>query len=128
MRRLFLLSTLYLFASGCSHLSQPDEDLRRQYLAITEPGISIKTAVDLIKQRVQPEGELLVRANTPCLARESKEKQKGSASIKANMGWYYWGATRTTTYGEWCFNENNQLIDVIVYKSFDGHRDSLETR
>lgn len=118
MRGFILLSSICLLAA-CSHLSQPDDDLRRQYLAVTEPGIGIDTAVDLIKRRLQPEGELLVRASTPCLARESKEKQRGSASIKANMGWYYWGVTRTTTYGEWCFNENNQLIDVIVYKSFD---------
>ena len=119
MRRIVFLSSLCLFSVACSHLSQSDDDLRRQYLAITEPGISMAAAVDLIKSKIQPEGELLIRNNTPCREREAEQQQLGSASIKVNLGWYFWGVARTITYGEWCFNDADRLIDVIVYKSFD---------
>jgi len=119
MRRYALVSSLCLAVLACSHISQPDSDLRNQYLAITEPGIDLSTAVSLIKSKIKPEGELLVRDNTPCLERESLDKQKGSSSIKVNLGWYYWGATRTNTFGEWCFNDAGRLIDIIVYKAFD---------
>ena len=119
MRRLVLLSSLSLLTLACSHLSQSEDDLRRQYLAITEPGIDIDTAISLIKNRIHPDGELLVRNNTPCLEREALAQQKGHSSLKVNMGWYFWGVTRTITYGEWCFNDAGRLIDIIVYKSFD---------
>jgi hypothetical protein len=119
MRRFVLVSSLCFAALACSHLSQSDSDLRRQYLAITEPGIDISTAVSLIKSKIHPEGELMVRDNTPCLEREAPAQQKGSSSIKVNLGWYYWGATRTNTYGEWCFNDAGRLIDIVVYKAFD---------
>lgn len=119
MRRFILVSSLCFFCFACSPLSRPDRDLRSEYLAITQPGINMDTAVRLIKNKIHPEGELLVRRNTPCLEREAPSQQKGSASIKVNLGWYYWGATRTHTYGEWCFNDSDRLIDIIVYKSFD---------
>jgi hypothetical protein len=119
MLRFILVSSLCLSSLACSHLSRPDNELRSEYLAITEPGISLDAAVKLIKNRIQPEGELLVRSNTPCLEREAPSQQKGSSSIKVDLGWYYWGATRTNTYGEWCFNDADQLIDIIVYKSFE---------
>jgi len=119
MRRFILMSSLCLACFACSPLSRPDNDLRSEYLTITEPGINLDTAVKLIKNKIHPEGELLVRRNTPCLEREAPSRQKGSSSIKVNLGWYYWGATRTNTYGEWCFDDSDRLIDIIVYKSFD---------
>ena len=119
MRYIVLLSSICLFCISCSHLSRSEDDLRQQYLAITEPGINMEQAVSLIKKKIQPEGELQVRTNTPCLDREKPALQKGSASIKVNLGWYFWGVTRTTTYGEWCFNEFDHLVDIVVYKSFD---------
>lgn len=119
MRTPVLLSSISLLCIACSHLNQSENDLRQQYLAITEPGIGMDETVQLIKKKIQPEGELLVRADTPCLEREKPALQKGSASIKVDLGWYYWGVTRTTTYGEWCFNDAGHLIDIIVYKAFD---------
>jgi hypothetical protein len=119
MHRFVLVSSLCLASLACSHLSQSESDLRREYLSITEPGIDISTAVSLIKSKIHPEGELIVRNSTPCLERESPDRQKGSASIRVNLGWYYWGVARTNTYGEWCFNDAGRLIDIIVYRSFD---------
>jgi hypothetical protein len=84
-------------------------------------------AIPLIKQKIKPEGSLLVREGVPCLDREEARFQKGSHSIKVNLGWYYWGTMETPVYGEWCFNDNKQLIEIIVYKNIDdslGHSNS----
>lgn len=104
---------------ACSNLSKSENTLRRQYLAITQPSISMDEAIVLIKTRIKPEGSLIVREGVPCLDRENTRLQKGSHSIKVNLGWYYWGVMETPVYGEWCFNDNKKLIDIIVYKNID---------
>ena len=104
---------------ACSNLSKSPSTLRHNYLAITQPGISMDEAVPLIKKKIKPEGSLLVREGVPCLDKEELSRQKGSHSIKVNLGWYYWGTVETPVYGEWCFNDNRQLIDIVVYKAID---------
>lgn len=105
--------------TACSNLSKSESKLRHNYLAITPPGTSMDEAVILIKKKIKPEGSLIVRENTPCLEREDAHRQKGTHSIRANLGWYYWGVMETPVYGEWCFNDNRELIDIIVYKNID---------
>lgn len=119
MRFMIKLIVISVFLTACSNLSKSPETLRHNYLAITQPGISMDETIPLIKRKIQPEGTLVVREGTPCLDRESPERQKGSHSIKVNLGWYYWGVMKTPVYGEWCFNDNKTLIDIIVYKAID---------
>lgn len=123
MRLILILIFSSLSVIACSTLSKSPETLRHNYLAITQPGISMDEAVPLIKRKIQPEGSLMVREGVPCLEREEAHRQKGVHSIKVNLGWYYWGTVNTPVYGEWCFNDNKQLIDIIVYKAIDdsGH-------
>ena len=123
MRLPLIVILITLFLTACSNLSKSPDTLRRNYLAITEPGISMDEAVPLIKRKIQPEGSLMVREGVPCLEREDEHRQKGVHSIKVNLGWYYWGTVNTPVYGEWCFNDNRKLIDIIVYKAIDdsGH-------
>lgn len=113
---LIITSTL---CSACSNLSKSESTLRNNYLAITQPGINMDEAVTLIKKKIKPDGSLIVRENTPCLNREIADKQKGTHSIKVNLGWYYWGTINTPVYGEWCFNDDKKLMDIIVYKNID---------
>lgn len=113
---LFLICTSLI---ACSNLSKSESTLRHNYLAITQPGISMDEAVPLIKKKIKPEGSLYVRKGKPCLDREEERLQKGVHSIKVNLGWYYWGTVKTPVYGEWCFNDNEKLIDIIVYKAID---------
>lgn len=119
MRFMINLIVISVFLTACSNLSKSPETLRHNYLAITQPGISMDETIPLIKKKIQPEGALMVREGTPCLDKESLELQKGSHSIKVNLGWYYWGVMKTPVYGEWCFNSNKTLIDIIVYKAID---------
>ncbi|MDH5612982.1 MAG: hypothetical protein OEY66_11055 [Gammaproteobacteria bacterium] len=104
---------------ACSNLSKSPQTLRHNYLAITQPGTSMDETISLIKRKIQPEGSLMVREGVPCLEKEKSGLQKGVHSIKVNLGWYYWGAVQTPVYGEWCFNDNEMLIDIIVYKAID---------
>lgn len=106
-------------SAACSNLSKSESTLRHNYLAITQPGIDMEETVRLIKIKIKPEGSLLVRENTPCLDKEETKFQKGTHSIKVNLGWYYWGVMETPVYGEWCFNDNRHLIDIVVYKAID---------
>jgi len=108
-----------VLCSACSNLSKSESTLRSNYLAITQPGIDMDEAVVLIKKKIKPEGSLMVRENIPCLDREIASKQKGAHSIKVNLGWYYWGTMETPVYGEWCFNHDKKLMDIIVYKNID---------
>jgi hypothetical protein len=103
-----------------------DSALRRQYLAITQPGIGLEAAVTLIKKQIHPEGALQVRHHVPCLEREEAALRKGAHSIKVNLGWYYWGVTRAERIGEWCFNDHDHLIDIIIYTSVDDVRASAD--
>ena len=119
MRFITYLIFISTALTACSNLSKSPETLRHNYLAITQPGISMDETIPLIKKKIQPEGSLVVREGIPCLDREPLERQKGSHSIKVNLGWYYWGAMKTPVYGEWCFNDNKTLIDIIVYKAID---------
>ncbi|MCW8923580.1 MAG: hypothetical protein OQK69_08140 [Gammaproteobacteria bacterium] len=119
MRLIFSLIIISLSLMACSNLSKSPSTLRHNYLAITQPGISMDEAVPLIKKKIKPEGSLLVREGVPCLDKEEEHLQKGSHSIKVNLGWYYWGTIKTPVYGEWCFNDNKKLIDIIVYKAID---------
>jgi len=116
-----VLTALFCAAigAGCSNLSKSESTLRHNYLAITQPGIDMEAAVQLIKTKIKPEGSLFVRENVPCLDKQEAKFQKGTHSIKVNLGWYYWGVMETPVYGEWCFNDNRQLIDIIVYKAVD---------
>lgn len=119
MRLVFVLIITSFFLMACSHLSKSENTLRRNYLVITQLGISMGEAIPLIKTRIKPEGSLIVREGVPCLDKEETRLQKGSHSIKVNLGWYYWGVMETPVYGEWCFNDNRKLIDIIVYKNID---------
>lgn len=119
MRHNINLVILSLSLVACSNLSKSPDTLRHNYLAITEPGITMDEAIPLIKNKIQPKGSLLIRENIPCLDKDEISRQKGSHSIKVNLGWYYWGTVNTPVYGEWCFNENKILTDVIVYKIID---------
>jgi hypothetical protein len=116
-----ILVTLFcvVFCVACSNLSKSESTLRHNYLAITQPGIDMEEAVRLIKKKIKPEGSLIVRENVPCLNKEELKFQKGTHSIQVNLGWYYWGVMETPVYGEWCFNDNRQLIDIVVYKAID---------
>ena len=105
--------------TACSRLSKSENTLRHNYLAITPPGTDMDRAVQLIKQRIKPEGALLVRNNTPCLEREATSAQIGVHSIKVNLGWYYWGVMQTPVIGEWCFNDEKKLVDIVVRKQLD---------
>lgn len=121
-----LIITSVLMIS-CSNLSKSESTLRHNYLAITQPGISMDEAIPLIKTRIKPEGSLNVREGVPCTSRDASGTPKGRHSIKVNLGWYYWGVMETPVYGEWCFNDNKKLIDIIVYKNIDdssGHSTS----
>jgi len=119
MRLAISLIVVSLSLVACSNLSKSPHTLRHNYLAITQPGISMDEAVPLIKKKIQPEGSLVVREGVPCLEKEELHLQKGVHSIKVNLGWYYWGTVQTPVYGEWCFNDNKMLIDIIVYKAID---------
>ena len=119
MRLAISLIIISMSLTACSNLSKSTSTLRHNYLAITQPGISMDDAVPLIKRKIKPEGSLLVREGTPCLDREEIHLQKGVHSIKVNLGWYYWGTVKTPVYGEWCFNDNKKLVDIIVYKAID---------
>ena len=112
----FILISLSLAA--CSNLSKSSQTLRHNYLAITQPGIGMDETVLLIKKKIKPEGSLIVREAIPCLDKE-EDRQKGVHSIKVNLGWYYWGTVETPVFGQWCFNDNKKLIDIIVYKAID---------
>jgi len=105
--------------SACSNLSKSEHTLRHNYLAITQPGIDMDEAVILIKTRIKPEGSLYVREGVPCRDREELRFQKGTHSIKVNLGWYFWGVEKTPVFGEWCFNDDKKLMDIIVYKNID---------
>ena len=76
MRRFILVSSLCFFCFACSPLSRPDKDLRSEYLAITQPGINMDTAVRLIKNKIHPEGELLVRQQYPLPGTRSTQPAK----------------------------------------------------
>jgi hypothetical protein len=120
MIRLFITLILTTCMTvACSHLSKSESTLRHNYLAITQPGISMEESVRLIKNKIKPDGGLMVREQVPCRDREEAKYQKGTHSIKVNLGWYYWGVMKTPVYGEWCFNDNRQLIDIVVYKAVD---------
>lgn len=119
MRAITILALTALISMACSNLSKSESTLRHNYLAITQPGIDMGEAVRLIKKKIKPEGSLLVREFIPCLEKEKPRLQKGTHSIKVNLGWYYWGIMETPVYGEWCFNDNRQLIDIVVYKAID---------
>lgn len=119
MRLITGLIITSIFLIACSNLSKSESTLRHNYLAITQPGISMDEAIPLIKTRIKPEGSLIVREGVPCLDREVSHLQKGSHSIKVNLGWYYWGVMKTPVFGEWCFNDDRKLIDIIVYKNID---------
>ena len=119
MRLVISLIMVSLSLTACSNLSKSSSTLRYNYLAITQPGISMDETIPLIKKKINPEGSLMVREGVPCLNKEQIQRQKGVHSIKVNLGWYYWGAVNTPVYGEWCFNENKKLIDIIVYKAID---------
>lgn len=119
MRLVISLIITSLSLAACSNLSKSPATLRHNYLAITQPGISMDEAVLLIKKKIKPEGSLMVREGKPCLDKEDVKNQKGTHSIKVNLGWYYWGTVETPVYGEWCFNDNKKLIDIIVYKAID---------
>ncbi len=119
MRLVISLIIVSLSLAACSNLSKSPATLRHNYLAITQPGISMDEAVLLIKKKIKPEGSLLVREGKPCLDKEDIQYQKGTHSIKVNLGWYYWGTVETPVYGEWCFNDNKKLIDIVVYKAID---------
>lgn len=120
MRRLLILSIVCLAGVACSDLyKKSDSDLRSEYLAITQPGTSMDEAVNLIKKKIHPEGPLDIRRNVPCQEREDASKQIGTHSIKVDLGWYYWGATKANKIGEWCFNADEKLINIIVYNSID---------
>lgn len=119
MRLTAILILITLSAAACSNLSKSPSTLRSNYLAITQPGISMDETIPLIKKKIKPEGSLMVRQGKPCLDREEIQRQKGTHSIKVNLGWYYWGTVNTPVYGEWCFNDNKKLIDIIVYKAID---------
>ena len=119
MRLTAILILIALSVTACSNLSKSSSTLRHNYLAITQPGISMEETIPLIKKKIQPEGSLMVREGKPCLDKEEVHLQKGSHSIKVNLGWYYWGTVNTPVYGEWCFNDNKKLIDIIVYKAID---------
>lgn len=119
MRLVISLIMVSLSLTACSNLSKPSSTLRYNYLAITQPGISMDETIPLIKKKIKPEGSLMVREGVPCLNKEKIQRQKGVHSIKVNLGWYYWGTVNTPVYGEWCFNENKKLIDIIVYKAID---------
>jgi len=119
MRLAISLIIITVSLAACSNLSKSTSTLRHNYLAITQPGISLDEAIPLIKRKIKPEGSLLVREGKPCLDREESHLQKGVHSIKVNLGWYYWGTVNTPVYGEWCFNDNKKLIDIIVYKAID---------
>ena len=119
MRQLISLLIISVFLAACSNLSKSSSTLRKNYLAVTQPGISMDEAISLIKKKIKPEGSLLVREGKPCLDKEELQHQKGTHSIKVNLGWYYWGTVETPVYGEWCFNDNKKLIDIVVYKAID---------
>jgi hypothetical protein len=119
MRLVVSLIITSIFLVACSNLSKSENTLRRNYLAITQPGISMDETIPLIKTRIKPEGSLIVREGIPCLDKEEARFQKGRHSIKVNLGWYYWGVMETPVYGEWCFNDDKKLIDIIVYKNID---------
>ena len=119
MRLIGCLIITSVVLMACSNLSKSESTLRHNYLAITQPGISMDEAIPLIKKRIKPEGSLYVREGVPCLDKEEARFQKGSHSIKVNLGWYYWGVMETPVYGEWCFNDIRKLIDIIVYKNID---------
>ena len=115
---IFLIITS-LFLTACSNLSKSENTLRRNYLAITQPGIDMEETVVLIKKKIKPDGSLIVREGVPCLNKEEPHLQKGVHSIRVNLGWYYWGVMETPVYGEWCFNDRKKLIDIIVIKNID---------
>lgn len=119
MRLVISLIIISLSSVACSNLSKSPDTLRSNYLAITQPGIGMDEAVLLIKSKIKPKGSLMVREGTPCLDKEEIQRQKGTHSIKVNLGWYYWGAVNTPVYGEWCFNDNKKLIDIIIHKDID---------
>ncbi len=119
MHRFYGLILASLMLAACSGLSKSESTLRHNYLAITQPGISMDEAIPLIKTRIKPEGSLIVRQGVPCLSREISSRQKGAHSVKVNLGWYYWGVMKTPVIGEWCFNDENRLMDIVVYKQID---------
>lgn len=119
MRFFISVFVIGLSLAACSNLSKSPSTLRHNYLAITQPGISMDEAIPLIKKKIKPEGSLIVHEGRPCLSKEERHLQKGVHSIEVNLGWYYWGAVKTPVYGEWCFNENKKLIDIVVYKAID---------
>ncbi|MDH5387379.1 MAG: hypothetical protein OEY06_02890 [Gammaproteobacteria bacterium] len=119
MRLVISLIIVSLSLAACSNLSKSASTLRHNYLAITSPGISMDETIPLIKKKIKPEGSLLIREGIPCLDKEEIQHQKGAHSIRVNLGWYYWGTVNTPVYGEWCFNDNKKLIDIIIYKAID---------
>jgi len=119
MRQITSLILTGVILTACSHLSKSESTLRRNYLAITQPGISMDETVPLIKRKIKPEGSLIVREGVPCLDKEEARRQKGRHSIRVNLGWYFWGTVKTPVIGEWCFNDDRKLIDIIVYKNID---------
>jgi hypothetical protein len=116
---LFCVVFCAAFCVACSNLSKSESTLRHNYLAITQPGIDMEEAARLIKKKIKPEGALHVRENVPCRDKEEPKYQKGTHSIKVNLGWYYWGVMETPVYGEWCFNDDRKLVDIVVYKAID---------
>ena len=119
MRLFFSLIITSLLTTACSNLSKSETTLRRNYLAITQPGISMDETVPLIKSRIKPEGSLFVREGVPCLEKEEPRFQKGVHSIRVNLGWYYWGVMETPVFGEWCFNDHRKLVDIVIIKNID---------
>ena len=119
MRLLVCLIIASMCLAACSNLSKSESTLRHNYLAITQPGIGMEEAVKLIKTRIKPEGSLYVREGVPCLDKEDVHRQIGRHSIRVNLGWYYWGVMKTPVYGEWCFNDNKKLINIVIIKNID---------
>jgi len=130
LKNIILMCVIVQISAACSGLSKSESTLRHNYLAITQPGIPMDEAISLIKKKIKPEGSLYVRDNVPCLEREEPRFQKGTHSVKVNLGWYYWGVAKTPVIGEWCFNEQKILMDIIVYKNIDdtSHQTDLHER
>lgn len=111
-----LAVTTSLLLAACSNLSKSESDLRRQFLAATPLGTSMEDAPNMIKRKLKPKGGVHIRDRVPCRDLSSRNKSIGIHSIRANMGWYYWGVTEATTIGEWCFDNQHRLIEIVVYK------------
>ena len=141
MRKLPFVFLVVAALAGCSTTSiRRSEDHTRQRLLLQTPlGTKADVVLELVKNDTKREATDrepyydTTRGGTrrwtvPLSAKthgdRSRQERVGTRSIDVCLGGYHWATIRwfyfkTYVYVTWCFNNQDELIDILVYKEED---------